>query len=261
VRSLREALGNGQLEVHYQPVVDPLNVECMSAEALLRWRHPERGVIEPMEFLEAARECQLLPQLDRFTLCEAAMQREEWRSRGIQTPISLNLAYESLRTAGGLEGIMASCDSRLEGLIFEFSHESLRYILSRFPRTLDTCYRNGILFIVDDFGGPKSTMFDIGALPVKSFKVDRRCVAALPYHDGAMALFEAIRDVSQTLGYQLYGKGVENRLQQDWLSGRCDGLQGFAIARPMRPLDFERWLRHRDGGLLEGRAGTPEAAP
>lgn len=241
---LRSAFANNELAIHYQPLIDPLTERCISVEALVRWEHPTRGLLEPPQFLDIAREGNMLPAIDRWSLHEVAVQSQEWQQRGLRPRVSLNVAYETISAAGGLDEMLSSCTFPMPGLCLEMTQHALGYAMESCTDIFTQCKDRGITILLDDFGGPTSTLFNIADLPVDALKIDRRCMQNVPYSPSSVAIFAAILKLGRALGYAVYGKGVEESEQRRWLGERgCDGVQGFAIARAMPARAFETWLK------------------
>ena len=241
---LRGAFARNELCVYYQPLVDPLTERCISVEGLLRWEHPTRGLLEPAAFLEIAREGNMLPAIDRWALQEVAVQSQEWQRRDVRARVSLNIAYETISAAGGLDEMLTSCTVPTPGLCLEMTQQTLSYAMHSCADVFKECKERGITITLDDFGGPTSTLFNIAELPIGALKIDRRCMKNVPYAPAAVAIFAAILRLGRALGYGVYSKGVEEADQRRWLAERgCDGVQGFAIARAMPAREFEAWLK------------------
>jgi EAL domain-containing protein (putative c-di-GMP-specific phosphodiesterase class I) len=246
--------------VYYQPIVDMTSGCVRKAEALLRWRHPERGWISPAEFIPIAEATGLIGEIGDWVFHTAAVQARRWRGTGAggldpnfqisvnRSPVQFRSARKSgtdwLRTLAGL-GLPGSAIAVeiTEGLLLDASDDVMEQLLA--------FHKAGISVSIDDFGTGYSSLSYLQQMDVDVLKIDRRFVTALDEDKGGAEsggpLCKAIIVMAHQLGLKVVAEGVETAAQADWLiRAGCDYAQGFYYARPMPAEAFEAELRQRD---------------
>jgi EAL domain-containing protein (putative c-di-GMP-specific phosphodiesterase class I) len=231
------AAERGELLLHYQPIVELASGRLLGFEALLRWRHPTRGMLKPAEFLAAADTTGLIIPITRWVIQEACRRAAEWqRATGRPLFVSCNIAGPQFRS-GALRGVVAEAlgDSRLPGQQLKLeitegvaiaSYEAVLLAISE----LDGL---GVDFLLDDFGTGYSSLSYLHRLPVKGLKIDRSFVLSLPHDGGALALVRGIVELAKELGRDVIAEGIETQEQRDSVSGLgCALGQGFYLGRP-----------------------------
>jgi diguanylate cyclase (GGDEF)-like protein len=225
---LREAVQRAGLLLHYQPVIGLGRRRLHSLEALVRWEHPERGLLAPAEFLPLAEETGLAADVDRWVMGEASRQLAEWRADGLiggETPVSVNLSAASLRLPGLAETVrsaLAAAGSPPACLRFEVTEASLARDPERGATTLEELAGMGVGPCLDGFGLDASNLAALANHPFAAVKIN----AATPARMLAASLAAA-----RTLGLEAVAKRVETPAELKHVSG-CDAAQGFAIAPP-----------------------------
>jgi diguanylate cyclase (GGDEF)-like protein len=252
-RDLRHAIERQEFELHYQPEVDPLNGRLVAAEALIRWRHPERGLLGPNEFIPIAEETGLIVPIGQWVLEAACAQLQRWRGDGHGLRVAVNFSGQQLQD----EHIATQVESRLqrfgitaEDLVVELT-ESVW--MDRQGEAIDNLYRLkrlGVRLAIDDFGTGYSSLSYLKRMPVDILKVDRSFVTDLatrPTQDGDdtdVAIVRGIVALAHNLDLQVVAEGVETPLQRDLLTTMgCDLIQGYLVSRPLPAAEFtERFL-------------------
>ncbi len=245
---LRLALDRGQLELHYQPIVDLADGRVRKAEALLRWRHPERGWIPPDQFIPIAESTGLITEIGDWVFSTASLQAQRWRaSLDGDFQISVNrspVQFRSVSKSGldwvrtletmGLPGGALAVEIT-EGLLLDASAEVAQQLLA---------FRDaGIAVSLDDFGTGYSSLSYLQQMDIDILKIDRRFVAALSDGDSGGPLCKAMIVMAHQLGLKVVAEGVETSAQHDWLrAAGCDHAQGFHYARALPPEAFEAAL-------------------
>lgn len=235
-RALRHALERGELELHYQPQLDLATNRCTGVEALLRWRHPERGILPPAEFLPIADASGLSRALDAWVLHEACRQARAWQDVGQQLRIAINLSQAQLSHADMLPTVEATLQAtgiaadRLELEITE------RLVMEGFDEATAANLRKlaarGIQLALDDFGQGYSSLASLRSLPVSRIKIDRSFVHAIGRTEQDDALVRLIVTLGHTLGKRVLAEGVETACQLRFLRDvGCDEAQGYLIGR------------------------------
>jgi len=242
-RELRQALEQGEFVLHYQPQLDLASGRLVGAEALVRWNHPERGLVPPGEFIPAAEANGLIRPLGAWVLREACRQATVWRERGWDLSVAVNLSPVQLRhrqllpligvalEAAGLEPARLELEIT-EGVLMENVEQQGDGLL----RGLTA---DGVRLALDDFGIGYSSLAYLRHLPVKTIKIDRSFVRDLGQDPDALALVRAIVTLGHSLRKRVVAEGIENATQLALLRELgCDEAQGYHIARPLDAAQF-----------------------
>ena len=255
---LRRALERDEFVVHYQPRVQPRDGRILSAEALIRWQHPERGLLYPGAFIDVAESSGLIDEIGRWVLEAACVQAAAWRREGMpMRRISVNLSTRQLGS-GELTGYVRDALSRsglpAEALELEVTESLLMGDPGEACAQLAEMRRWGVTIALDDFGTGYSSMSILRQLPIDVMKIDRSFVVGLGTDDGAMAVTRAIVALARSLHLHLVAEGIETEAQAEVLrSMGCDELQGYLFSRPV-PADLFALLP----GLRQGPALVPQ---
>lgn len=252
---LGEALERHELVLHYQPRVRLPEGVAVGAEALLRWEHPERGLLLPGKFLTVAEQSPIMGAVDRYVLAQAAQQARAWQNGGLAMPISVNLSARELHREGfgaELADVLTRGGADPSYLEVEITESSVMRDFAHANRQLLDLKRHapGIRIALDDFGSGRSSLQYVRQLPIDTLKMDRAFVADMDGDDDTgWAIARTIVQLGQHLGLNVVAEGVERREQIDLLRNLgCGEAQGFAYARPMTPGDFAHWLN--EGGQV-----------
>jgi diguanylate cyclase (GGDEF)-like protein/PAS domain S-box-containing protein len=245
---LRRAIGGGELRVHYQAKVDVRTSQVVGAEALLRWAHPSRGLVAPMEFIPIAEESGLIVPITRWVVSEVCRQVAAWRSEGLGiVPVSINLDAASLQSdvlVPGIEEAMASAGIDASMIEFEVTESGLMRDLERAARSLAGLRQLGVKLSIDDFGTGYSSLIYLKRFPLDVLKIDRSFVRDLSTDANDAALTSAIIAMGNSLHLELIAEGVETWEQVDFLATRgCFLVQGYLFARPLPSDAFVDLLR------------------
>jgi len=251
---LRLAIQAGQLCLHYQPKVDARSGRIVGAEALVRWQHPERGLIPPGRFIPLAEQSGLITPLTDWVLHAACNSLRRWADQGLrEVPLSVNLPASSLADAGlprQLDGLMQHYRLRPASLMLELTETM---VMRDVESTIDVLGRlrdRGFGLSLDDFGTGHSSLSHLKRLPMSELKIDRTFITDVARGGRDSALATAIVTLGSELGLQVVAEGVETAEQSAFLLGRgCALQQGFLFARPVPHDTFEQMLA----------AGTPHA--
>ncbi len=251
-RDLVVALERHQLRVHYQPIMTPEG-RIEAVEALLRWQHPDHGLLSAYDFLSLAETARMLPRIGRWVIDQTCAQLATWRRElGSRAPdvafcnlspreITEPALAASIRTSLRTHGLLAA-DLGLE--IVEEAFRDQAVLLA-----LDGYQRRGHPLAVDDFGSGYSSLSRLVSLPVAIAKIDRSFIAGLPRDTRSRALVVSVLVVALNLGLRVIAEGVENDEQCTYLTDAgCDLLQGFHLSRPLPPDDVTALLREQPVG-------------
>jgi len=234
---LRRAVDNGELFLHYQPIVRVATGEICGVEALVRWQHPERGVVPPGDFIPLAEQQRLIVPIGRWVLREACRQGAEWHRRRPDLRIGVNVSGCQLADSGlvaDIESALADSGMAPECLVLELTETVLMQDVDETAARLHEIKALGPEISVDDFGTGYTSLQYLQRFPIDSLKVARTFVDGLDGSDDHATLARAIVDLGLSLGLLVIGEGVERPLQLAALAALgCDFAQGFLIARPM----------------------------
>jgi diguanylate cyclase (GGDEF)-like protein/PAS domain S-box-containing protein len=235
---LQRGLERGELVVHYQPIVAMPAARTIAVEALVRWNHPERGLLLPGEFLPAAEAAGHLPELDLSVLGAALRQRQAWaRSNGAATPaVCVNVSLQSLRRPEFPERVAEALDragADGAGLILELTEDSLVVQPHVVTRLMEELGPRGVRLAIDDFGTGYSSLSRLAALPISMLKVDRSFLTGIPGSPEAESLLRSIIGLGRGLGLGPVVEGVETAEQLAFAIGAgALSVQGFLLGRP-----------------------------
>jgi diguanylate cyclase len=253
VGELRRAIEQGELVLHYQPKVHLASGDLLGAEALVRWQHPERGLLSPGDFIPLAEHTTLMKSLTLHVLERALEECSRWERGGHVLSVAVNISARDLldtqfadAVAAGLERWGLSAD-RLE---LELTETSLMGNAARALEVLRPLAGIGVVLSIDDFGVGYTSLNQLKSLPIGVLKIDRSFVINMST-DGADAMIvRSTIDLGHNLGLQVVAEGVETQEVQDALRDLgCDVGQGFHLGRPMPPSELDRWMDARAAGV------------
>jgi len=247
-RELRQALAADQFLVHYQPQADLDTGEVVGVEALVRWNHPQRGIVGPGEFIAMAEDIGLIAPLTAWVLETACRQQVRWLEMGFGGRLSVNFSAVQFRDRG-IERLVHQTLARtglppqaleieiVEHAVIEHSRSALQ--------ALEALARLGVRIALDDFGTGYSSLAYLRRLPVHRLKIDRSFVCDLAEARGDRKIVEAIVGLARSLGLELVAEGVETEAQRDILAEMgCRCIQGHLVAPPLPAEEFEaRFVR------------------
>lgn len=246
VGDLHRALADAdrQFELYYQPVLAAKSHDVSGCEALIRWHHPERGLVSPMEFLPVAEETGLVLPLGDWVLRTACRQAARWREQGSPLCVSVNLSARQLQEAELVEKVRAALhDAGLPGSMLELEVTETAVIAD--PATAAAALKSitdlGIRVALDDFGTGYSSLRHLVELCVDRLKIDRSFVQHLPDDENSAAVCRAVIGMAREFGARVTAEGVETAAQVEALTAQgCNDLQGYYFAKPTPAKDLER---------------------
>jgi len=258
---LHAALRGGQFELHYQPKVDTTTGLINSAEALIRWRHPQRGLLQPGQFIQVADECGLLDAIGEWVMTEACRQGRIWQQRGPRAVrVAVNLAPSQFRL-GDLVGQIrrALDDSGLDPALLEIelTETAVMSDAEESVRILEAISRMGVLVSVDDFGTGYSSMNYLRRFPIDKLKIDRCFIEQMTARPADASIVSAIISLAHSLRLKVIAEGVETPEQLKLLAKLgCDQYQGFYCSPAVPPEKFEELVREEPVLTQEDPART-----
>jgi diguanylate cyclase (GGDEF)-like protein len=234
---LREAIEQEQLFLLYQPLIDLSTETITGVEALIRWRHPERGLVSPGDFIEVAEASGLIVDIGRWVLRTGCRQAAAWQARGRRLGMAINVSAVQLddsRLVGDVADALA--DSGLDPalLTLEITETTLMRDAEGAAALLRQLKALGVRISIDDFGTGYSSLAYLGQFPVDALKIDRSFVSRIAASSESRALIHALVQLAKALGLETVGEGIEDRDQLRYLQReRCESGQGFLFARPL----------------------------
>ena len=245
---LRHALERDQFSLHYQPKVDLTGGQITGVEALLRWTHPEYGMLPPAQFIPLAEETGLIVPIGRWALNAACAQNMEWQRRGLR-PVSVAVNLSPRQFAD--ENLLHDVDEALAVsgmspvlLQLEVTESMMMRNVSGAIKVLDALQSRGIRLAIDDFGTGYSSMSLMKQFPIDTLKIDRSFVRDLPDDTEDRAIAQAIINMGRALGMTIVAEGVETAAQESFLRAHgCDEMQGYLFSRPLPPEQLADLLR------------------
>ena len=252
---LHNALSLNQLALYYQPKVDTRTGEVRSAEALIRWLHPTRGVVSPADFIPLAEECGLIGAIGAWVTREACRQARAWQNEGVPPlRVSVNLSASQFRDSGLVDNIRtALVDAGLEAryLEVELTESAVMSDPEQSIAILEQLSAMGVLVSVDDFGTGYSSMSYLRRFPIDKLKIDRVFIDEIVSRPEDASIVRAIVSLAHSLHLKVVAEGVETPAQLDFLKlTGCDEYQGYHFSRPLPAADFERLMRDTRGGEI-----------
>jgi len=253
-KDLRRALPLQQLELHYQPKIDVATGRMNSVEALLRWRHPSRGLVAPLDFIPLAEECGLMFSIGEWVLREACRQARQWQRDGLPfMRIAVNISPVHFRQPNFLEIVSAALlDHDLEPhyLEIELTESTVMDHAETSIHILEELSRMGVIVSIDDFGTGYSSMSYLRRFPIDKLKIDRSFINDLTTNSDAASIVKAIISLAHSLRLKVVAEGVETAEQLQQLSELgCDQFQGFYRSAAVLPAEIESVLRAACGTL------------
>lgn len=244
---LRKAIEQDQLELYFQPKINPISGDIVGAEVLLRWKHPVRGMVSPMTFIPIAEESGFIVELGTWVLQQACQINHDWQEKGMPiVPLAINLSAANFNDPNLLPDIRRTLDKLALNphfLVIELTEGILMTDVQETVETLKALKDMGIYLSVDDFGTGYSSLSYLKRFPLDELKIDKGFVQDIINDPNDAAITAAIIGLAQNLKLNVVAEGVETTEQADFLLRRgCNTMQGYLFAKPMPQRDFESLL-------------------
>src|SRR5215210_5749213 len=248
---LRRAIQNDELVLHYQPKVSLEGGEVTGVEALVRWRHPEHGLLQPDQFVPLAERTGTIAHLTRWVLDAALGQCAEWRAQHPGLTVAVNLAAANVLDVGlpaMVEELLDAHDLPGNALECEVSEHTVMSDPQRVAEVLAGLRALGVRLSLDDFGTGQASLAYLKRLPLDEVKIDRSFVTTMADDDGDAVIVRSTIDLARNLGLGVVAEGVETEDVLNALVGlRCGSAQGFYLSRPLPSQQLGEWLGRRTG--------------
>jgi len=249
---LRQSLDSGGFELHYQPQIFAKGGKLWGAEALVRWRHPERGLVSPADFIPLAEETGLIIPMGEWVFAQAARQVTAWRKQGLPNlVVSVNISAVQFRQDNfidRIETILKEEGAVSSSIELEVTESILMHDMEASIQMLNYLRKIGFRIAIDDFGTGFSSLNYLRRLPVNVLKIDQSFVRDMLVESASLAIVESIISLAHSLGKETIAEGVETRAELDILTERgCRLMQGYYFSKPLPAQSFEAWLQARLG--------------
>jgi EAL domain-containing protein (putative c-di-GMP-specific phosphodiesterase class I) len=236
--------------VHYQPQVDLVDGSLVGVEALVRWPHPTRGMVQPGDFIAVAEHTGLVHPLTRFVLEEALMFSRSMRREGHPLRVSVNLSARSLldpNLRDDVAELLRAYDVPAGALCLEVTESSIMADPRRTAATVESLTALGVTIAIDDFGTGHSSLAYVKGLPVGEIKIDRSFVSSMRVDSTDEAIVRTILELARNLDVPVVAEGVEDTATRDQLRAMgCPGAQGYLFAKPMPGPELLDWVLARE---------------
>lgn len=246
-RDLRRAVETGAgLVLHYQPQIDARTGQVTGAEALVRWQHPERGLLSPADFIPIAERFGLITALGKWVTHEACRQVRAWLEAGLRMPVAINLSVHQLRQPDLVDQVQAALHAHEVSpalITLEVSEPAVMADAKASLRTFERLAQLGVHLAIDDLGTGYSSLSYLRKLPARQLKIDVGFVQDIDQEADARAIVRAAIQLAHALGRQVVAEGVETEAQQGLLRRwGCEQMQGYLFARPMPAAQLSQWV-------------------
>ena len=249
-KNLQLALARNELELFYQPIVNINTQQITSVEALLRWHHPDLGLLNPDEFMRLAEMSGLIRQVTRWTMDQAARQLRLWRMRGLTLDVSINLSIsdiQDLNVTAQLRNVLDRLNLEPGALTLEVTETSMMTDPNKALESLQRLDKMGAMIAIDDFGTGFASLSYLRRIPAKAVKIDKAFIQRLSAEADDRIIVESTIAMAHALNKVVVAEGVEEASTMQTLQELgCDYAQGFYIATPMSIGDLEQWLANPD---------------
>ena len=234
---LRRAIGAGELFVLYQPTVDLARMRLVGMEALVRWDHPSRGVVEPDDFIRLAEETGTIVELGRWVLMQACREAARWCAAGHRLQVAVNVSAKQLDDgflATDVEAALLDSGLDVDLLVLEITETALMTDTDATIAHLSALKALGVRIAIDDFGTGYSSLAYLSRFPIDTLKIDRTFMRESGTSTASSALVHALVQLGKTLGLETIAEGIEELEQMQFLRDEgCDVGQGYLFARPL----------------------------
>ncbi len=243
---LRRALDQQEFELYYQPQIDLQQRRVVGVEALIRWRHPQRGILLPDQFIPMAERTGLINPITDWVMTEALKQCRSWRAAGSQLRVAVNMAGRSFQQPDLVDKILGLLDSvgaLPECLEIEITENVLMADIEHGTQTLQRLNEAGITITIDDYGTGHSSLAYLKMLPLHTLKIDKSFVLEMAHDEDDAVIVRSTVDLAHNLGYRVVAEGVENEKTLDMLGALgCDSIQGYFLRRPENVSSINQWF-------------------
>jgi diguanylate cyclase (GGDEF)-like protein len=245
---LREAMEKDEFFLAYQPTIDLQDMSPNGVEALIRWRHPVRGVVQPDDFIPLLEETGLIVEVGKWVLEEACRQGAKWRQAGYPIGMAVNVSGRQLDTdqvIADIEEALSHSGLEPAALTIEITETTLMRNIEETARRLNDVKQLGVRIAIDDFGTGYSSLAHLQRFPVDALKIDRSFILGLKHNQEGETLIHTLVQLGKSLSIETFAEGIEQQDELSLLRGEdCDSGQGFLFARPLDVAATEKFLQN-----------------
>ena len=243
---LRRAIENQQLVLHYQPIIDAQTSNVLGVEALVRWQHPEHGLLPPGEFIPLAERTGLITPLTHYVLKAALHQCRQWCQAGHELAVAVNVSARRLLDLSfpdEVAGLLATWEVPARLLVVEITESTIMADPTHALEVLGRLDKMGVQVAIDDFGTGYSSLAHLKSLPVHELKIDRSFVSQMTSSASDAVIVRTTVDLGRNLGLRVVAEGVEDAITWQELDALgCNAIQGYYVSRPIPAEDLTSWL-------------------
>ncbi|MEP3224387.1 MAG: EAL domain-containing protein [Parasphingorhabdus sp.] len=257
---LRDALAQNQFALEYQPIVDAQSLEYVGLEALVRWDHPTRGRLLPVQFIRVADDTGIMDTLGKWIIAEVCSQIRRSADEGVHLPrVAINVSPRQFQNQNVCEDILENIEKNNiapSKIVVEITEELLLNNNDHVSQTLNRLRNAGVGISIDDFGTGYSSLQYLRDLPANCLKIDRTFISRIEHSSADRAIIGTISHLAHALDMRVIAEGVENDAQLELLQiSGCDEIQGFKIARPQRAEDLPKLFQSRPDAVSDSVKG------
>jgi EAL domain-containing protein (putative c-di-GMP-specific phosphodiesterase class I) len=253
----------GELRLYYQPKISMHTANIHAVEALIRWEHPQRGLVPPAQFIPFAEHTGYIKLLTRWVLREAVCQAGEWQRSGLRLQVSVNISARDLMNRDlpdQVAELLAEHGVSPGLMCLEITESGFMDDPAHAQRVLDRLAELGVKLSIDDYGTGYSSLSYIMRLPVQELKIDRSFISRMTSDPEISTIVRSTIDLGHNLGLKVVAEGVEELAAWNMLRTLgCDDAQGFFMSHPLPPAALAEWIRSNDG-VFEYADTRPRAA-
>ncbi|MFI4993818.1 MAG: putative bifunctional diguanylate cyclase/phosphodiesterase [Solirubrobacterales bacterium] len=246
---LREALENEEFLLAYQPTINLSDMTPTGVEALIRWKHPVRGVVQPDDFIPLLEETGMIVDVGKWVLEEACTQGAAWRAAGYEIGMAVNVSGRQLDTdqlVADIEGALSHSGLEPSALTIEITETTLMRNVEETARRLAAIKELGVRIAIDDFGTGYSSLAHLQRFPVDALKIDRSFISGLTHNEEGETLMHTLVQLGKALSIETFAEGIEQQQELSLLRAQdCDSGQGFLFARPLDVAATEAFLQQK----------------
>jgi diguanylate cyclase (GGDEF)-like protein len=259
---LREALENDEFFLAYQPTIDLNDMSPTGVEALIRWRHPTRGVVQPDDFVPLLEETGMIVEVGKWVLEEACSQGAAWHEAGYPIGMAVNVSGRQLDTdqlVADIEGALSQSGLDPTALTIEITETALMRNAEETAHRLTAVKLLGVRIAIDDFGTGYSSLAHLQRFPVDALKIDRSFISGMRNNEEGETLIRTLVQLGKALSIQTFAEGIEQQQELSLLKDEhCDSGQGFLFARPLDAADIETFLQKCAENIAPALAQVPQ---
>jgi EAL domain-containing protein (putative c-di-GMP-specific phosphodiesterase class I) len=254
VDAVSNAMERGEITLFYQPKINLATRWLTGFEALARWQHPIRGLIQPLRFLPMVEASPLIDQFTGYAIATACEQIKVWNAEGLTCDVAVNISARNLDSRGNADLLEGYCRDHAvdpSRLVFELTESAAMSDASQAMDVLARLRLKGIRLSIDDFGTGYSSLVQLQRMPFSEIKIDRAFVAECSNSQDSRVIVKTIVDLAHNLGMKAVAEGVETEQVLDYLAEiGCDEAQGYHISKPMPAADVAPWVKRRFGNIV-----------